>query len=105
MSIDAKNLAQKQAAKHKSQIVTDADDDDGPTSDKHMFVIEDLGAPTAEDDLAGDFDDLSNRKHRLQLPGEKITHVLARIAERKSAGMVGRPRDMHKEMQRLSATC
>ena len=103
MSVDAKNLAQKQAAKRRSQMMTEADDNDGQTGGRQMFVIEDLGAPPIEDDLAGVPEDLSRRKHRLELPQERVMHVLARTAERDMAGNVGRPRDMHKEMQRVAA--
>ena len=103
MSVDAKNLAQKQAAKRKSQMMTEADDDDGQRGGRHMLVIEDLGAPPAEDDLVGVSEDLSRRKHRLELPQARVMHVLARTAEREMAGTVGRPRDMHKEMQRVAA--
>ena len=83
--------------------MTEADDHDGQTGGRQMFVIEDLGAPPIEDDLAGVPDDLSRRKHRLELPHERIKHVLARTEERDMAGKVGRPRDMHKEMQRVAA--
>ena len=102
-SVDARNLAQKQAAKRKSQMMPEADDDDGQTGSRPKMIIEDLGAPPADDDLAGLPDDRSCQKHRLQLPPARVMHVLARTAEREMAGQVGRPRDMHKEMQRVAA--
>jgi len=36
------------------------------------------------------------------MPTSIITRVLARTAERDTAGQVGRPKDMHKEMQRVA---
>ena len=101
-SVDARNSAQKQAAKRKSQMMTEADDADAQTGGGPMIIIEDLGAPPA-DDLAGVPDDIGCQKHRLQLPPARVMHVLARTAEREMAGQVGRPRDMHKEMQRVAA--
>ena len=103
MSVDARNLAQKQAAKRKSQMMTEADDDDGQIGTGPRIVIEDLGAPPADDDTAGVPANPECSKHRMQLPTSRVMHVLARTAEREMAGSVGRPRDMHKEMQRFAS--
>ena len=41
-SVEARNMAQKQAAKHKSMLTSDGDDDEGTIS-KPKIAIEDLG--------------------------------------------------------------
>jgi len=41
--------------------------------------------------------------HELQLSSAMITRVLSRAEERDRAGQVGRPKDMHAEMQRVAA--
>ena len=91
MSVDARNLAKKQAAKHKSSIVREANDDDAASYGPKL-LIEDLGGPPVDDDVV---EDLSGIKHQLRLPTARIMHVLARTAEREMAGKPGRPRDMH----------
>ena len=98
MSVDARNLAKEQAAKHKSSIVREANDDDAASYGPKL-LIEDLGGPPVDDDVV---EDLSGIKHQLRLPTARIMHVLARTAEREMAGKPGRPRDMHAEMQRVA---
>lgn len=98
MSVDARNLAKKQAAKHKNSIVREANDDD-PTSSGPKLLMEDLGGPPVEDDVP---DDPGGEKRQLRLPTARIMHVLARTTERDMAGKPGRPRDMHAEMQRVA---
>ena len=98
MAVDARNLAKKQAAKHKSTIVGEGTDDD-PASSGPKLLFEDLGGPPVDDDVP---DDHAGQKTELRLPTAKILHVLARTAEREMAGKVGRPRDMHAEMQRVA---
>ena len=83
--------------------MTEDEDDGGWTRSGPKLVIEDFGAPPADDDLAGVPDNISDQKHRLQLPPAKVMRLLARSAEREMAGQVGRPREMHKEMQRVAA--
>ena len=46
-SVEARNMAQKQAAKHKSMVTKDGDDDEGLMS-KPKIVIEDLGGAPAD---------------------------------------------------------
>ena len=48
-------------------------------------------------------DDGDKDKHAVQVSMSIIAQVLARTAERDAAGQVGRPKDMHKEMQRVAA--
>ena len=76
MPVGARSLARKQAAKRKSQMVTEAGDADGQTGSGPKIIIKDLGAPPADDDLAGLPDDLNCQKHRLQLPPARVVHVL-----------------------------
>ena len=46
-SVEARNMAQKQAAKHKSMVTKDGDNDEG-TMCKPKIVIEDLGGAPAD---------------------------------------------------------
>ena len=46
-SVEARNMAQKQAAKHKSMVTKDGDDDADAMS-KPKIVIEDLGGAPAD---------------------------------------------------------
>jgi len=95
-------MAQKQAAKHKGMITKDGDDDEG-TMSKPKIVIEDLGGAPADLDDEDHPEDASVPKHELQMTTSIIERVLSRTAERDAAGQVGRPKDMHKEMQRVAA--
>ena len=95
-------MAQKQAAKHKSMVTKDGDDDEGLMS-KPKIVIEDLGGAPADLDDEDQPDDATAKKHELQMPTSIIERVLSRTAERNTAGQVGRPKDAHKEMQRVAA--
>ena len=45
--VESRNMAQKQAAKHKGMITIDGDDDEG-TMSKPEIVIEDLGGAPAD---------------------------------------------------------
>ena len=100
-SVEARSMAQKQAAKHKSQLTKDGDEDED-TMSKPRIVIEDLGGAPADLDDETHPEDATHGKHELSMPTSIITRVLARTAERDSAGQVGRPKDMHKEMQRVA---
>ncbi len=95
-------MAQKQAAKHKSLLTKDDDEDEDSLS-KPRIVIEDLGGAPADLDDEEHPQDASAAKHELHLSSSIIARVLARTAERDTAGQVGRPKDMHKEMQRVAA--
>ena len=101
-SVEARNMAQKQAAKHKSMLTKDGDDDEGLMS-KPKIVIEDLGGAPADLDDEDHPEDATASKHELQMTTSIIERVLSRTAERDTAGQVGRPKDMHKEMQRVAA--
>jgi hypothetical protein len=100
-SVEARNMAQKQAAKHKSLLTKDGDEDED-TMSKPQIVIEDLGGAPADLDDETHPEDATDGKHELSMPTSIITRVLARTAERDTAGQVGRPKDMHKEMQRVA---
>merc|ERR1712023_463032 len=101
-SVEARNMAQKQAAKHKSMVTKDGDDDEGLMS-KPKIVIEDLGGAPADLDDEDHPEDASVPKHELQMTTSIIERVLSRTAERDTASQVGRPKDMHKEMHRVAA--
>ncbi len=101
-SVEARNMAQKQAAKHKSLLTKDGEEDEH-TMSKPKIVIEDLGGAPADLDDETHPEDATHGKHELSMPTSIITRVLARTAERDAAGHVGRPKDMHKEMQRVAA--
>jgi hypothetical protein len=101
-SVEARNMAQKQAAKHKSLLTNDGDEDED-TMSKPKIVIEDLGGAPADLDDEAHPEDATAAKHELQLSTSIITRVLARTTERDTAGQVGRPKDMHTEMQRVAA--
>ena len=83
-----KSVAQKQATKHKSMVTKDGDDDEG-TMCKPKIVIEDLGGAPADLDDEDHPEDATVSKHELQM----TTSII----------QVGRPKDMHKEMQRVAA--
>ena len=101
-SVEARNMAQKQAAKHKSLLTKDGEEDED-TMSRPKIVIEDLGGAPADVDDEAHPEDATHGKHELSMPTSIITRVLARTAERDAAGQVGRPKDMHKEMQRVAA--
>ena len=102
-TVDGRNEAQKQAVKHRSQMTTDADQDEDSSTTGPKIIVEDLGGAPADDD-DGDFQDESGgTKHELQLSSAMITRVLSRAEEGDKAGQVGRPKDMHAEMQRVAA--
>ena len=70
---------------------------------KPKIVIEDLGGAPADLDDEGHPEDANLPKHELQMTTDIIERVLSRTAERDTAGQAGRPKDMHKEMQRVAA--
>ena len=103
-SVEARNMAQKQAAKHKSLLTKDGEEDDGEeNASKPKIIIEDLGGVPPDLDDETYAEDAPRAKHELQMPTSIIARLLARTAERDTAGHVGRPKDMHKEMQRVAA--
>ena len=90
-SVEARNMAQKQAAKHKSMVTKDGDDDDDGTMSKHKIVIEDLGGAPADIDEEDHPEDATVSKHELQMSTSIIERELSRTAEHDAAGQVGRP--------------
>ena len=100
-SVEARNMAKKQAAKHKGMLAKDGEED-ADTMPKARIVIEDLGGAPADLDDEAQPEDATHSKHELPMPTSIITRVLTRTAERDAAGQVGRPKDMHKEMQRVA---
>ena len=101
-SVEARNMAKQQAAKHKSMLTNDGDDDEGNMS-KPKILIEDLGGAPADLDDEDHPEDATMPKHELQITTTIIKRVLSRTTERDAAGQPGRPKDMHKEMQRVAA--
>ena len=98
MSVEARNLAKKQALKHKNLLVEEDEDDFATTRAK--LTVEDLGgAPLEEVEEA---EENFSAKERVHVPHQRIFDVLVRKAERDMAGRPGRPRDQHKEMQRVA---
>ena len=93
-------MAQKQAAKHKSMVTKDDDDDEG-TMSKPKIVTEDLGGAPADLDEEDHPEDGTVAKHALQMTRPIIERVLSRTVERDAADQVGRPKDMHTYMQRI----
>ena len=65
-SVEARNMAQKQAAKHKSLLTKDGDEDED-TMSKPRIVIEDLGGAPADldehEEAAADQESATDRKH------------------------------------------
>ena len=72
-------MAQKQAAKHKSLLTKDGDEDED-TMSKPRIVIEDLGGALADLDEEAHPEDATDAKHELSMPTSIITRVLARTA-------------------------
>jgi len=102
-TVDGRNEAQKQAVVHRRQMTTDADQAEDSSTTGPKIIVEELGGAPADDD-GGDFEDEpGGTKHELQLSSAMITRVLSRAEERDRAGQVGRPKDMHAEMQRVAA--
>ena len=98
-SVEARNMAQRQAAKHKSMLTRD-DDEDADTMSKPKIVIEDLGGAPADLDDEAHPEDAVEAKHELQISPSIVARVLTRTAEREIT--VGRQKDMHKEMRRVA---
>ena len=101
-SVEARNMAKKQAAKHKCMLAKDGEGD-ADTMPKARIVIEDLGGAPADIDDEDYPEDATAAKHELPMTTSTIQRVLSRKAERDTAGQVGRPKDTHKEMQRVAA--
>ena len=101
-SVDARNVAQKQAAKHKSSIVCDPnaehDEDRGP-----RMHIEDLGgAPADMEDNEDDPEEERMSKQPLRIGAAQVEKVLTRSVEREAVKRQGRHKDMHTEMARVA---
>ena len=101
-SVDAKNVAQKQAAKHKSSIVCDPnaehDNDRGP-----RMYIEDLGgAPADFENDEEEPEEGRSSKQPLRISAAHVEKVLTRSAEREAVKRQGRHKDMHTEMARVA---
>jgi len=101
-SVDARNVAQKQAAKHKSSIVGDPnaehDDDRGP-----RMYIEDLGgAPADMENDEEEPEEGRSSKQPLRISAAHVEKVLTRSAEREAVKRQGRHKDMHTEMARVA---
>ena len=95
-SVEARNMAQKQAAKHKSMLAKDGDDD-ADTMSKAKIVIEDLGGAPADLDDDDHPEEATAAKHELHMTTSIIQRVLSRTAGWKTCT------NMHKEMQRVAA--
>merc|ERR1712023_582398 len=65
-SVEARNMAQKQAAKHKSMLAKDGDDDTDAMV-RPKIVIEDLGGAPADLDDEDHAEDATCSKHELQM--------------------------------------
>ena len=101
-SVDARNVAQKQAAKHKSSIVCDPNaehcDDRGP-----RMYIEDLGgAPADFENDEEEPEEGRSSKQPLRISAAHVEKVLTRSAEREAVKRQGRHKDMHTEMARVA---
>jgi len=83
-------------------VTKDGDGDEG-TMSKPKIVIDDLGGAPADLDDEDHPEDATVSKHELRMTTSIIERALSRTAERDTAGQVGRPKDMHKEMQRVAA--
>jgi hypothetical protein len=101
-SVEARNMAQKRAAKHRSLLTKDGDADDDITS-KPKITIGDLGGAPADLDDEEHPEEATAAKHELRIPVSIIARMLARTTERETAGRVGRPKAANKEMQRVAA--
>ena len=99
--VDARNLAQKQAAKHKSKLATEAEDE-WDNNGKAKIVIEDLGGAPADLDEEELPAEATRNKYELPLQKSNIERILSRQKERVRTA-VGRPKEMHKEMQKVAA--
>ena len=97
MSVEARNLAKKQAAKHQS--VTTEDDEDF-TGRNPKLMTEDLGGTVEWDDTIEE--DTFHSKERVHMPEDRVFDILIRKAEIEMAGRPGRPRDQHKQMQQVA---
>ena len=84
-------------------MLTKDGDDDAEAISKPKIVIEDLGGVPADLDDEVHPDDASAPKYELQMTTDIVERVLSRTAERDTDGQIGRPKDMHKEMQRVAA--
>ena len=94
--VDARNLAQKQAAKHKSRLAAEAEDE-WDDNGKAKIVIEDLGGSPADLDEEELPAEAQRTKYELPLVRSSIERILSRKKERVRC-VVGRPKEMHKEM-------
>ena len=99
--VDAGNLAQKQAAKHKSKLAAEAEEE-WDNNDKAKIVIEDLGGSPADLDEEEVPADAQTNKYELPLVRASIERILSRKKERVRT-VVGRPKEAHKEMQKVAA--
>ena len=95
-SVEARNMAKKQAAKHKGMLAKDGEED-ADTMPKARIVIEDLGGAPADLDDEAHPEDVTAPKHELEMTTSIIQRVLSRTTEREAAGNVGRPKDMDKD--------
>ena len=99
--VDAGNLAQKQAAKHKSKLAAEAEEE-WDNNDKAKIVIEDLGGLPADLDEEEVPADAQTNKYELPLVRASTERILSRKKERVRT-VVGRPKEAHKEMQKVAA--
>ena len=79
--VDARNLAQKQAAKHKSKLATEAEDE-WDNNGKAKIVIEDLGGAPADLDEEELPAEATRNKYELPLQKSNIERILSRQKER-----------------------
>ena len=95
-SVEARNMAKKQALKHKGMLAEDGEDD-ADTMPKASIEIEDLGGAPADLDDEAHPEDVTAPKHELEMTTSIIQRVLSRTTERQAAGKLGRPKDMDKD--------
>ena len=101
-SVDARNVAQKQAAKHKSSIVCDPDAEHDNDRGPRMY-IEDLGGASADmENEEEEPDEGRSSKQPLRINAAHVEKVLTRSAEREAVKQPGRHKDMHTEMSRVA---
>ena len=99
MSTEARSVAKERALKYKNAFV---EDDDKVTADPSKVTLEDFGGACAEEFVEGEDPETFRDKERLVVPEKRVYDILLRKSEREMATRPGRPRDQHKEMQRVA---
>ena len=99
MSTEARNVAKERALKYKNVLV---EDDQEPVADRYKLTVEELWGTSAEEFVERKDSDTFRDKEHVSLPEDRIFDILKRKMEREMATRPGRPRDQHKEMQRVA---